>query len=185
MTRSLACKLSCTKIEIGIFRELLKVWVEAKKARHLNHKHKVKVGWCGGRGVIPLQTVLYEIIKEIVGLLCPCGIAKELGKEERNGELYWVERNGGIRLYDMGFLDNRKTVSGTTFAGKVENVENLENLTLDFALTRLRHSPHDTKSADLSCQQINNETLIAIFHCSEYYTTGFLQHNRHKSTKIQ
>ena len=85
----------------------------------------------------------------------------------------------------MGFLNNRKTVSGTTFAGKVENVENLENLTLDFALTRLRHSPHDTKSADLSCQQINNETLIAIFHCSEYYTTGFLLHNRQKSTKIQ
>ena len=31
MTRSLASKLSCTKIKIGIFREFIKVWIEAKE----------------------------------------------------------------------------------------------------------------------------------------------------------
>ena len=113
------------------------------------------------------------------------GIAKELCKEERDGEFYGIKRYCGIWLYDMGLLDNREVICRTAFIIYIENIENLENLTLDLTFASLRHSPYDTKSADLSGQQINNETLIAIFHCSEHYTTGFLLHNRHKSTKIQ
>ena len=185
MTRSLTCELPCTKIEIRIFRELLKVWVEAEETRHLNHKHKVEVGRCGGRSVIPLKTILYEIIKKIVCLLCPCRIAKEFCKKERDREFYGIKRYSGIRLHDMSLLYNREIICRTAFVIHIENIKNLENLTLDLALACLRHSPHDTKSADLSGQQVNNETLIAIFHCSKHYTTGFLLHNRHKSTKIQ
>ena len=85
----------------------------------------------------------------------------------------------------MSLLDNREISCRTAFVIHIENIENLENLTLYLTFSSLWHSPHDTKPADLSGQQVNNETLIAIFHCSEHYTTGFLLHNRHKSTKIQ
>ena len=85
----------------------------------------------------------------------------------------------------MSLLNHRKAIGGTAFVIDIKNVENLENLALRLAFTCFRHSPHDAKSADFPGQQVNNDTVVAIFHSSEYYAACFFQHNRHKSTKIQ
>ena len=65
-----------------MLRELLKVWVEAKEPRHLNHKHKVEVGWSRYGCVVPLEAVLDKVVEEMVALLGTGGEAKELGDEE-------------------------------------------------------------------------------------------------------
>ena len=96
-----------------------------------------------------------------------------------------MEGDAGVRLDNMRFLNHRKIVSRTAFVVNVENVEDLENLTLSLALSRFGHSPYNAKPANFSGKQVNNETVVAIFHSSEYYATRFFQHNKHKSTKIQ
>ena len=85
----------------------------------------------------------------------------------------------------MSLLNHRKTIGGTAFVIDIKNVENLENLALRLALSRFGHSPYNAKPANFSGKQVNNETVVAIFHSSEYYAACFFQHNRHKSTKIQ
>ena len=62
MTRGLSCELSGTEIEIRVLGELLKVRVEAKETRYLNHKHKVEVGRSRNGCIVPLEAVLDEIV---------------------------------------------------------------------------------------------------------------------------
>ena len=76
----------------------------------------------------------------------------------------------------MRLLDHRKAVGRTAFVIDVKDVENLENLALCLALSRFGHSPHDAKSADFPCQQVNDDTVVAVFHGSEHYAACFFQH---------